>query len=53
MRKLLPILIFSFIYSASTADIYTCEIDGATTFSQIPCGDSDQLEYPLRDIGAV
>jgi hypothetical protein len=30
-----------FIYSASTADIYTCEIDGATTFSQIPCGDSD------------
>ncbi|WP_426356883.1 hypothetical protein ACPUVO_10320 [Pseudocolwellia sp. HL-MZ19] len=42
MRKLLPILIFSFIYSASAADIYTCEIDGTTTFSQIPCGDSDQ-----------
>ncbi|MDO7083382.1 hypothetical protein WNY51_05880 [Pseudocolwellia sp. AS88] len=44
MRKLLSILVlsFGFNYHIDAADIYTCLIDGTTTFSQIPCGDTEQ-----------
>ena len=42
MLKLLSILVLSFSFQIGASDIYTCVIDGTTTFSQIPCGDTDQ-----------